>query len=430
MSDKTPKQSLITKQDDEEWAMVLHGEQKADTDNDTHAKAQLVRNYLIARDEVLALKEGDENTDLAVLSEEEARVIYQRATHEIHQRATSRFTRFKGFILPAIIGALSLLVVLLALPERYKETLVGVLFPDRPVISQAQAGLDYSNYKPMTVGVDPGDYPNMLLVENGTFMMGCTAGWDDLIGCRPNEYPAHQVSVKAFEIAQHEVTIRQFTKFVDDTGYKTDAEKESRGCTHIDLSAQGHPFVLNPLINWRNPGFPQEEQHPVTCVSWADAQAYIAWLSQQHSKQYRLPTEAEWEYAARGRKANAYHWGSEASPAFANYNTGPDGTEFTTVVGKYSANSYSIHDMAGNVWEWVEDCWHEVYDGAPTNGEAWTDNCNGSNIYTRRGGAYDAPPQGIRSANRSSGGKHDRSVFYGFRVASDYKPEKNISSPP
>ncbi|PWQ94463.1 formylglycine-generating enzyme family protein [Leucothrix arctica] len=421
MSEKDSKQTLITKEDDQEWAKILHGEMTPDSDNDTHSEALLVRNYLIARDEVVALKEVAVADDLNVLSAEEAKVVYQQASKQIHIRAATPFDRLKRAFVPAAIGALFLAVVILALPDKYKSFL-GDSSVDASRASVAQmAGLDYSGYKPVD---GAGDYPNMLLIHSGKFTMGCTTGWDDTVGCRANEFPPHEVSVKTFELAQHEVTVRQFEKFVDATGYLTYAEQESRGCVHRDLKAEGHPFVMAPEINWRNPGFPQEGQHPVTCISWSDAQAYIAWLSEEQGREYRLPSEAEWEYAARGGKAYAYFWGAEANPLSANYGSGDEGSQFTTVVGKYPANAFSLHDMSGNLWEWVQDCWHKKYDGAPTNGDAWVDNCNGSGKYTRRGGAWDAPPQGIRSAIRSAGAKTDRSVFYGFRVAHDYTKNK------
>lgn len=420
MSEEESKQTVITKQDDQEWVKVLHGEISADDDNDAHAEALLVRNYLIARDELNALKDVSEEVDLSVLSADEARVVYQQASKEIHSRASSPFDRFKGFIAPAIIGALSLAVLLMALPDDYKRMLLGnkPSDPDESVVKTD--GLDYSGYDIVKVGGQPGDYPNMLLIRGGSFTMGCSSGWDDIVGCRSNEYPPHEVTVSPFELAQHEVTVKQFQKFVDETAYLTDAEKEARGCVHRNVKADGPSFVMSPEINWRNPGFPQEEQQPVVCVSWVDTQAYIKWLSEKLGKQYRLPSEAEWEYAARGGKANAYFWGAQAAPSFANYRVGKDDTPFTTFVGKYPANAFSVQDMSGNVWEWVQDCWHSNYNGAPTNAQAWLDDCAGSDRHVRRGGAWDAPAQGIRSAIRSEGAQNDRSVFYGFRVASDY----------
>ena len=424
MSDQDSKQTLITKQDDQEWAKVLHGEIAADDENDAHAEALLVRNYLIARDEVIALKEVAVTDDLNVLSAEEAKVVYQQASKEIHSRATSPFDRLKGFLAPAAIGALSLTVVLLVLPDKYKAMLGWQSTNTSQPLTSAAATLDYTGYNIIGVGAHPGDYPNMLLLPSGTFTMGCSPGWDDIVGCRDNEYPSHVVSVKAFELAQHEVTVKQFKKFVSESGYRTDAEIESRGCVHKNNEAGGQPFVMSPEINWRNPGFPQEEQQPVTCVSWNDAQAYVKWLSEWKGKQYRLPTEAEWEYGARGGKANAYSWGSEASSVFANYDSGDERTPFTNFVGSYAANPFSLQDMSGNVWEWVQDCWHDTYNGAPATAVAWLDNCTGTDRYTRRGGAWDARAQGIRSAIRSPGGKSDRSVYYGFRVASDYVKNK------
>ena len=246
-------------------------------------------------------------------------------------------------------------------------------------------------------------------VPGGTFVMGDKRGDD-------NEAPVSR-KVAPFEIMKYEVTNEKFSRFIEKTGYVTDVDREGRAFVWTGR------WRTDPVANYRQPrgaktSISQLDLHPVTQVSARDALAFCMFQGA------RLPTEAEWEFAARGRKANAYYWGSQVDPLFANYGSGDETTPFTTVVGKYPANSFSVQDMAGNVWEWVQDCWHKDYVGAPKTGEEWKGSCSSVGNYTRRGGAWDARPQGIRSANRSAGGQNDRSVYYGFRVAHDYEKNK------
>ncbi|MGB1311932.1 MAG: formylglycine-generating enzyme family protein, partial [Leucothrix sp.] len=182
------------------------------------------------------------------------------------------------------------------------------------------------------------------------------------------------------------------------------------------------PFVMNVELNWRNPGYEQNNGYPVTCLSWQDAQEYVAWLSKETHIAHRLPSEAEWEYVARSGQSTAYFWGSEASNDQANYGgkKGKDQWDFAAPVGRFPANKFSIQDTSGNLWEWVQDCWHPTYHGAPNDGSAWEEKCH-SNEKVRRGGGWDANAAGIRSAIRSPGAENDRSNLYGFRVARDWQ---------
>lgn len=416
---KTGEQTLIPKEDEKEWDQILHGEVSAEHDNDTHAEAKLVRNYLIARDEQSAENNLPVADNLNTMSPDEARVIYQNASQEIHRRGRSPFAAVKAFLMPALVGGLSVAVLFLILGKDNTSSV------DKPTSEVPTKKLSTEGYKVLGTGAKFEKYPNMLLIQGGKFKMGCTPGWDDVAGgCRSNEYPSHTVTVKPFEIAQHEVTVGQFQRFVDATGYWTSAEVENRGCVHQDLSQKGG-FVMNPELDWQSPGFYQDESHPVTCVSWRDAQAYIMWLNKETKRQYRLPSEAEWEFAARGGQATAYFWGGDSSVHLrANHSGDEDGWAFTASVGSLPANQYSLQDTAGNVWEWVQDCWHDTYDGAPTDGSAWLKSCSGQDVRTRRGGGWDGGAGGIRSAIRSKGGDQDRSNLYGFRVAHDYIQKK------
>ena len=148
-------------------------------------------------------------------------------------------------------------------------------------------------------------------------------------------------------------------------------------------------------------------------VSWNDAQAYVRWLSESTGAAYRLPSESEWEYAARAGTTTPFHTGSTISTDQANYG-GNRGS--TTPAGTFALNAFGLYDMHGNVWEWVEDCWHDDYGGAPSDGTAWT---RGGDCGRRvlRGGSWDSVPRYLRSANRTGYTTGYRLGLAGFRVS-------------
>lgn len=265
----------------------------------------------------------------------------------------------------------------------------------------------------------PGSIPNMLLIPGGKFEMGCTVGRDDVLGgCREPEFPSHSVLVQSFAISQHEVTVAQFSEFVNESAYLTDAEVERVGCIVTqDLNSSRSRWAMVPDNNWRNPGFEQTNEHPVTCVSWSDAQAYVKWLSSKTGLKYRLPTEAEWEFAARGGKQTAFFWGNgEARQKMANYNGDGDGWLRASIVGSFPPNAFGLNDMHGNVWEWVQDCWHENYEGAPSNGVAWEGECTDEGMRVRRGGSWDTILGNIRASVRSYGGEMTVQICMDFEL--------------
>lgn len=423
MTDNKQEQTLISKKEIEEWSQVLHGEIPADQESETHSEAVLVRNYLIARDEAKAIDSLPAIEDLNTISAKEARVIYHQAAKEIERRGTSWFTRLQRFLMPAVIGGLSVTVVFLLIGPQGSISPSNQGGAQETHVNSEKNVLDKSDYHMISFGEDPGPYPNMLLIDGGEVEMGCQRGWDDSgQGCRDSEHPAHTVQVQPFEIAQHEVTVGQFRKFVEESGYVTLAEADGKGCTYQDMSLTDKPFDMDPKRSWRNPGFVQNDTHPVTCVSWMDAQAYLSWLNKETGRKYRLPSEAEWEYAARGGKATAYFWGGEDNKLSTrvNYKGDKDGWSYTSPVGSFPANAYGLQDTSGNVWEWVQDCWHETYQGAPNDSQPWQTNCSAIKTRTRRGGGWDRGAGSVRSAIRSSGAEGDRSYVYGFRVAHDY----------
>jgi len=212
----------------------------------------------------------------------------------------------------------------------------------------------------------------------------------------------------------------EFTAFVRAKGYQTEAERGD-GCN----AWNGKEWKKDAAYNWRNVGFAQADNHPVVCVSWNDAQAYIGWLNQTSGQTYRLLSEAEREYATRGGSQSAFWWGDTISTAQANYdgarpsyNGSPEGEyrEATVPVNSFSPNPFGLYNVHGNVWEWVEDCWHNSYSGAPTDGSAWTTGCSG-NYRVLRGGSWDFDPASLRSAYRNWYARDIRHGFIGLRLA-------------
>ena len=205
----------------------------------------------------------------------------------------------------------------------------------------------------------------MVSIPGGTFRMGDLSGEGD-----DSEKPAHMVTIKPFKLGKYEVTVGQFRRFAEATGYRTEAERNAdgnQGCAIFhNLTSR-----FRPDTSWRNPGFSVEDNHPVVCVSWSDAQAFVGWLNSETDGKFRLPSEAEWEYAARAGSTTKYHFGNDESQLcrysnHADASTGlisknescSDGVgERTAEVGLYRPNSFGLYDMHGNVWEWVEDCW-------------------------------------------------------------------------
>ena len=253
----------------------------------------------------------------------------------------------------------------------------------------------------------------MVSIPGGTFRMG------DLNGDGyDNEKPVHSVTMPSFKLGKYEVTVGQFRRFVEATGYRTDAERGmggNEGCrTYTDDG-----WDWKPGRNWRNPGYAIEDNQPVVCVSWNDAQAFIEWLTEQTGETYRLPSEAEWEYAARSGTRTKYSWGNDIGHNRAN--CAECGSRWddhrAAPVGSFSANAWGLHDMHGNVWEWVQDCWNKNYMGAPSDGSAWeSGDCN---LRVHRGGSWFNTPGRLRSANRNGFTQSRRAYDRGFRLAQD-----------
>ena len=267
--------------------------------------------------------------------------------------------------------------------------------------------------------------PAMVVIPDGTFMMGALQKDDEFSENLPSP---HEVTVPSFAIGKHEVTVGEFAAFVAATDH------QSGGC--YTFSGGGFDFVAE--ANWETPGFEQTPNDPVVCVSWEDAQAYIEWLNGLVSDQnlvYRLPSEAEWEFAARAGSETRYFWGDDQSGCrFANgsdetavkeqssWSGMPcdDGFYTTAPVGTFEPNRFGLYDMTGNVWEWVEDSWHGSYEDAPTDGTAWIEGINSYRVI--RGGSWYGNPELLRSAIRGWLPPHNRNGYLGFRLARTLTP--------
>ncbi|CAK0781346.1 formylglycine-generating enzyme [Gammaproteobacteria bacterium] len=202
------------------------------------------------------------------------------------------------------------------------------------------------------------------------------------------ETPQHRVTVRAFQMSKTEVTVGQFKQFIAATGRSN--------------------LVNSEFMKSNDYG----DNTPVVQVSWEDAQAFIGWLNKTDGRGYRLPSEAEWEYACRaGGRDN--HCGSDNVDAIAWSKENSSGHQHT--VGNKQANAFGLYDMSGNAWEWVQDCWHDSYLGAPNNGKAWTTKCKGD-VRGLRGGSWSGETWLSRSASRSYNTRSNRNSALGFRL--------------
>ena len=250
------------------------------------------------------------------------------------------------------------------------------------------------------------------LIPPGEFMMGSPDSEPERYD---NENPLHKVNVaSAFMIAKHAVTRGQFAAFINATG------RTMEGGANV---WDGREWKIDPKASWQNPGFVQDDRHPVVCVSWEDARAFTDWLSCETGQDYRLLSEAEWEYACRAGTDTPFCFGNTISTDQANYdgNHVYDGgrkgayRKATVPAGSFPANAFGLHDMHGNVWEWCEDCFHDSYHDAPKDGLAWiTDGCR---LRILRGGGWDCSPKYLRSASRDFANPHFWKSNNGFRVA-------------
>lgn len=279
--------------------------------------------------------------------------------------------------------------------------------------------------------------PIMIAIKGGCFQMGQTAaekqwlikqgGQKDYDKYFSHE-EQHKVCVNDFSLAKYEVTVADFRRFSTATGYQTNAEKDkARGC----FAFKAGKWQWAKGYNWTDVGFKQTEQHPITCVSWHDAQAYAQWLSKETGKAYHLPTEAEWEYAARAGTKSIRYWGGDegnnqacdyaniadkaAKNKYSNWTVSACNDRYaeTPPVGVFMANNLGLHDMLGNVWEWTCSAYDKQYDGAESHCVA---SMNGTERVLR-GGSWSNGGRGARSAMRNYYSPDFRDNNIGLRLA-------------
>jgi formylglycine-generating enzyme required for sulfatase activity/predicted Ser/Thr protein kinase len=263
--------------------------------------------------------------------------------------------------------------------------------------------------------------PRMRALAPGRFNQGAAA---DAADGMPFERPQHPVVIGyPFGMSIYEVTVGEFREFAAATDHK------GEGCVAYEGAWQA-----NAQLSWDNAGYPQSSAHPVTCVSWRDASNYAAWLSKKTGQKYRLPSESEWEYAARGGSDSTRPWGESASACvsanvadlaaaqrYPGWKAFPcnDGYVYTAPVGSFKPNAFGLYDMLGNAAEWVRDCWHDSYQGAPADGSAWLNgDCSERDL---RGGSWFTAPSVVSLSARNRFADAYRSNSVGFRLVREIR---------
>ncbi|MES1153841.1 MAG: SUMF1/EgtB/PvdO family nonheme iron enzyme [Rhodanobacter sp.] len=292
----------------------------------------------------------------------------------------------------------------------------------------------YASYKPGQVFTDryvdlPGKTPAMVVIPTGSFQMGAPANEEDHTDA---ETPQHTVTIsKGFAMARTAVTVGEFREFVRASGYVPDSIRLGGASVYDERSGA---LRDDSDATWQDDyaGRKADDKLPVVNVSWNDAKAYADWLGQRTGKVYRLPSEAEFEYALRGGTSSRYWWGADAptrqvenltgsgyrsrsgrrwSHAFRNYR---DGYWGPAPVMSFAANPFGLYDINGNVSEWTQDCWHDNYVRAPNDGSAWIN--PGCRSHVVRGGSWGSSPDQVDSAYRQGADGELRSGRVGFRV--------------
>jgi formylglycine-generating enzyme required for sulfatase activity len=327
--------------------------------------------------------------------------------------------------------------------DRVSRLIIAWLFCSSTAATLAAAQANTAPPAAGTVFRDCPACPEMVVLPAGSFTMGSSAEekvWASSHGGSMNavadEAPQHQVSLPSFALGKYDVTRGEYAAFARETGYLA-----GDGC------GTGHAILKwekDPTVTWDNPGYAQTDRDPVVCVSWQDAHAYIAWLNDKTTRSgatsrhgpYRLPSEAEWEYAARAGTTTLFYWGDDdaAAPVHAWFNAN-SGCEHVAglycdhghaqPVGGRPPNAFGLYDMAGNVWQWTEDCYDDSYTRIPADGRAnevpSTDHkakdSQGNCLRVDRGGSWMFPAWLLRPATRERNPADYRADIMGFRVA-------------
>jgi formylglycine-generating enzyme required for sulfatase activity len=282
--------------------------------------------------------------------------------------------------------------------------------------------------------VDGGQGPAMIVIPAGLYLMGKA----------PQQHinfknaPVHEVTIaRPFALSTHEVTNAQYVRFLNAKGHRGPGLQSTENYEWVTDEVWGQH---NKIVEKEIPGFlglthhyayeiaegSNNDQRPVIGVSWYGAQAYANWLSEQTGYHYRLPTEAEWEYATKAGTSTWHWWGNEPDQGQAacfdcgsRWDDRPWDQKDTAPVGSFEPNPFGLYDVHGNAWEWVQDCWHPNYEGAPVDGSAWLAEDNGEcDLRVLRGGGITASVTHLVSVNRTLQ-NHPGTTMGGIRLARD-----------
>lgn len=396
-----------------ESALLRRAEQ-AGTDGDFSAAARWLEAAGAVRD------------DAATIVDARARILQMRLSRIGRLRDEGLALLARGGSVDAARG---LLAQLLALAE-----------PGNPAATELRERIDlavhYGMFRPRQVFTDALDSgargPQMVVVPHGGFRMGAA---DDDARAGASERPQRYVRFdRGFALSLHEVTVAEFGRFIAATGHRTRADRRGYSMAYDERSGN---FIRRSGVDWRSDyaGATADGTAPVLHISAVDAEAYAGWLSQESAQRYRLPSEAEFEYALRAGGDAVYPWGPGEPPAGSGNVTGardrsPGGRNWSNAfpgfgdshwgpapVGTFSPNAFGVHDLAGNVSEWVADCWHDSYRRAPTGGTAWVN--PGCRTQVIRGGSWASAPSQTRSSWRAPAPADTTNARIGFRVARD-----------
>lgn len=263
------------------------------------------------------------------------------------------------------------------------------------------------------------DCPTLVTIPAGSYQMGKSVnyGYGDMDG------PTHTVTLRQpFALAKNEVTLGEYRKFIRESGYVPE-----RKCNVYKADAK---WFVDPTRSWDAPGFPQQDTHPVVCVSWRDTQAYLKWLNAKTGQQFRLPSEAEWEYVATLADLGDSRNGGGVTHENANIGKveccggetgGRDQWRYTAPVGSFAADKFGLNDIRGNVWEWQADCYHQDYLDAPSDGSV-RESCGASGYHVVRGASYGDGGEYLTERLRLRGTEDEGYFTVGFRLARSLAP--------
>jgi formylglycine-generating enzyme required for sulfatase activity len=354
------------------------------------------------------------------------------ATARIERMRSARIARLRDLGIAALLQPQGI-----ADARRRLAEILLIARPGDPVAAELRERIDlaehYGQFRPgqsFTDALKNGARgPQMVVVPHGGFRMGASEG-DELAA--DNEKPARNIRFdRGFAMSITEVTVGDYRRFVNATGRKTRAARRGYSMAYDERSGN---FARVSGVDWHSDyvGAAADEDQPVLHVSAKDAEAYAEWLSEQSGQRYRLPSEAEFEYALRAGNPGAYPWGNGAPAAKAGNFTGardrsPSGRSWNNAftgygdgywgpapAGRFTANAWGVRDLAGNVSEWVADCWHDSYRRAPVDGAAWVN--PGCRMRVVRGGSWASAPAQTRSAWRAPAAVDSTNARIGFRV--------------